>query len=77
MRVGASQTAIVDIEQMNRALTALGKLDLSGPITYLDIHVIIEGVRASIIPEPEPCKEEKCPSDTPPKNSSPKSETEQ
>ncbi len=71
------ETALIDVDQMNRALTALGKLDLSGRISYLDIHAIIEGVRASIIQEPKPAKEERCPSDTPPKSSSPKSATEQ
>ena len=69
-------TALVDIEQLNKALTLLGNMNLSGPITYVMIDNVIQGVRAALIEEP--AKEEKCqPSDTLQKNSSEKSETEQ
>lgn len=70
------RTALVDVEQLNKALTSLGNMDLSGPITYVTIDNIIQGVRASLI-SPEAEKEEACPSDTQQKSSSPKSETEQ
>jgi len=70
------RTALVDVEQLNKALTCLGNMDLSGPISYVMIDNVIRGVRSSIMEEPR--KEEKCrPSDTPQKNSSEKSETEQ
>ncbi|MCK5652769.1 MAG: hypothetical protein KAJ42_15370 [Gemmatimonadetes bacterium] len=70
------ETALVDVQQLNKALTLLGTMDLSGPITYVSIDNIIQGVRAALIEEPR--KEEKCqPSDTPQSNSSEKSETEQ
>jgi len=50
-------------------------MNLSGPITYIMIDNVIQGVRAALIEEPR--KEEECqPSDTPQKNSSEKSETE-
>ncbi len=69
-------TALVDVEQLNKALTLLGNMNLSGPITYIMIDNVIQGVRAALIEEPR--KEEQCqPSDTPQKNSSEKSETEQ
>jgi len=75
MRVLQPTTALVDVEQLNKALTLLGTMNLSGPITYVMIDNIIQGVRAALIEEPQ--KEEECqPSDTPQKNSSEKSETE-
>ena len=50
-------------------------MNLSGPINYVMIDNIVQGVRAALIEEPR--KEEECqPSDTPQKNSSEKSETE-
>lgn len=67
-------TALVDVEQLNKALTLLGNMNLSGPITYIMIDNVIQGVRAALIEEPR--KEEECrPSDTPQKNSSEKSGT--
>ena len=67
-------TALVDVEQLNKALTLLANMNLSGPITYIMIDNVIQGVRAALIEEPR--KEEECqPSDTPQKNSSEKSET--
>lgn len=69
-------TALVDVEQLNKALTLLGNMNLSGPITYIMIDNVIRGVRAALIEEPR--KEEECrPSDTPQSSSSEKSETGQ
>jgi hypothetical protein len=74
MRVRQPATALVDVEQLNKALTVLGNMNLTGPITYVMIDNVIQGVRAALIEEPR--KEEECqPSDTPQKNSSEKSET--
>ena len=76
MRVRQPTTALVDVEQLNKALTVLGNMNLTGPITYVMIDNVIQGVRAALIEEPR--KEEECqPSDTPQKNSSEKSETGQ
>lgn len=68
------RTALVDVDKMEQALTLLGNMDLSGPITYVKIFQIISGVRSAIIEEPE---KEPCPSATRQKSSSPKSETGQ
>lgn len=69
-------TALVDVDQLNKALTLLGNMNLSGPITYCMVDTVIQGVRSALIEEPR--KEEKCPpSDTPQSSSSEKSETEQ
>lgn len=75
----SQRTGLVDLDQIDRALTALGNMNLSGPITYCMIHNVIQGVRAALITTEQtaPAKEEPCRSDTPQKNSSRKSATEE
>lgn len=69
------QTAIVDLEQFNRALVQLQ--NLSGEVSFLKVLPIIQGFQQSIVPQPDEKTEEKCRSDTPQKSSSKRSATGQ
>jgi hypothetical protein len=64
-------TAAVDLEVFNQALLLLQ--NLSGEVSHVKVHPIIQTFANSIIP-PE---EDKCPSPTPQKSSSRKSATGQ
>ena len=66
-----TQTAIVDLEVFNEGLLRLQQL--SGEVSFSKILPIVQALQKSIIPPPE--KDRECPSPTPPKNSSKKSET--
>lgn len=65
------QTATVDLEVFNRALMQLQML--SGEVSHLKVNPIVQSFAGCFIPSEE---EDKCLSDTPPKSSSKKSETE-
>ena len=68
-----TQTAIVDLDTFNAALLRLQQL--SGEVSFLKVLPIVQGLQQSIIPPPDDKGDDECPSPTPPKNSSKKSET--
>lgn len=67
------QTAIVDLEVYNRALGRLQVLE--GSVSFAKILPIINTFQAAIIPPPDRKDDEECPSPTPQKSSSKRSET--
>jgi hypothetical protein len=87
--VKVTQTAIVDLELFNAALTAVQTL--SGEVSFMKVLPIVQAFQQCIVPPPPPKEElsveemdraierfkkaKECPSPTPPKNSSKKSGT--
>ena len=67
-----TQTAIVDLEAFNAALMRVQML--SGEVSFLKVYPIIQAFQQCVVPPPSEDKDE-CPSPTPQKSSSRKSET--
>ena len=64
-------TATVDLDVFNQALLLLQQL--SGEVSHVKVHPIVQAFANSVIPRDE--GKEACPSPTPPKSSSKRSET--
>jgi hypothetical protein len=72
--VKLTRTAIVDLDQFNAAYQALQRME--GNVSWAKVNPILLAFQGSIIPPPDDKDdEEKCPSPTPQKSSSRKSET--